>query len=91
MNRKPIYNELEERIRRLNSKEISRQENVEKIIGEVHGIERERSSADFTLIRNLAKEVLSIEIQKRQRNLTIKIAIISISLIVISIIISWFR
>ncbi len=84
MDRKPIYKELEKRIRKLSSKEINKQENIEEIIKEVYDIEREKSSADFTLIRNLAKEVLLIENQKRQRNLT-KWTIV---LIVVSIIVS---
>lgn len=88
MDRKPIYNELEKRIKRLSSEKIDKQENIEEIVKEVYDIERERGSADFTLIRNLAKEVFLIEIQRRQRNLTIKIAIITISLIIISIIVS---
>lgn len=91
MDRKPIYKELEKKIKRLSSEKIDKQENIEEIVKEVYNIEKERSSADFTLIRNLAKEVFLIEIQRRQKNLTIKIAIITISLIIISIIVSWFR
>ena len=88
MDRKPIYRELEKRIKRLSSEKIDKQENIEEIVTEVHDIERKRSSADFTLIRNLAKEVFLVETQRRQRKLTIKIAIITIFLIIISIIVS---
>ncbi len=66
MDRKPIYRELEKKAKNLSNEDIYKGESIERITKEVHDLERKRSSADFTLVRNLAKEVLSREIQRRQ-------------------------